>query len=785
MREFKNASCFLALFVMSFTAHAELHINELMQSNIDCIMDDLNEFPDSWVELYNSGDKPVLLSDYSIGVKDKISKAYNLPAYELRPGGFVIIYCDKQGEGMHTDFRLDSSGGPLYLWHKGDLVESFDIAKMPAPNISFGRIAEDSDIWGYQSEPTPGEANCGNVLKKLLPDPVFSVGGGICGQPLSLKLSLPSDAPKEARVVYTLDGTSPTSESEMYTGPIKISESTVVRAMLVADGYLSPQPVAQSYIFHGRVSELPIVSLAGDPAYFYDDKIGILVEGTYSGEKENFQFDWRRPVNIEYFETDGSCPVNQLIETRVKGGSSRVRPLKSMVVYANKRFGTKRLDHEFFPDQKPGLTDFKSLELRNAGNDFYELYLRDAICQYVMGMNSNVDWAAVQPVVLYINGEYKGVLNMRERANEDYIYTNYEGLEDVDVIENWYLLKEGTMDNMNEFNTFYSQDGHSMAEYEDWMDVNEFMDYMIGNMFFCNTDFPSNNMIMWRSQAEGGKWRWIAKDMDTCLGFNPKSPELKYLNWLYDKDFDTTQLPGNAPGATLLFRNLLSSTEARELFIDKCTVALGDYLQPELFASVLDSMLSKTEAEHQVFKNLYNFDWEWNNRGVLADFVKEWVSSRWEFMYGHFADFWGLNDPYPLQVKKSVADNMSVSINGIELNNDFDGKFYPGRLLTVSAKLPQNSEQVVAWSMTTVVNGEEQTEIYPVSELTIPFPVADMVRLVPVVGTGSVDDVVAGNNECMSVWYDVQGRALGTMRPSTPGIYLHHVGTHVDKVVVR
>ena len=79
--------------------------------------------------------------------------------------------------------------------------------------------------------------------------------------------------------------------------------------------------------------------------------------------------------------------------------------------------------------------------------------------------------------------------------------------------------------------------------------------------------------------------------MDTCLGFNPKSPELKYLNWLYDKDFDTTQLPGNAPGATLLFRNLLSSTEARELFIDKCTVALGDYLQPELFALCMATLL--------------------------------------------------------------------------------------------------------------------------------------------------------------------------------------------------
>ena len=99
-----------------------------------------------------------------------------------------------------------------------------------------------------------------------------------------------------------------------------------------------------------------------------------------------------------------------------------------------------------FPDQRPGITDFKSIALRNAGNDFDYLYLRDAIIQSNTAKHLDIDYQAWRPAIVYINGQYTGMLNIRERSNEDNIYTNYDGLEDLDMFENWGELKEGTSD---------------------------------------------------------------------------------------------------------------------------------------------------------------------------------------------------------------------------------------------------------------------------------------------------------------------------------------------------
>ena len=107
-----------------------------------------------------------------------------------------------------------------------------------------------------------------------------------------------------------------------------------------------------------------------------------------------------------------------------------------------------RLDYEFFPDQKPGLTDFKSLLLRNAGNDFDYLYMRDAIIQRTVASHVDIDWQAWRPAIVYINGVYKGMLNIRERSNEDYVYTNaaeggrQEELQPVQVL----LQQKGSYD---------------------------------------------------------------------------------------------------------------------------------------------------------------------------------------------------------------------------------------------------------------------------------------------------------------------------------------------------
>lgn len=104
------------IMVTGATAHAELIINELMQRNIDCIMDDLKEFTDSWVELYNAGNESVNLSDYALSISSKEKKSYKLPSRTVTSGQYVVVYCDKEEKDLHASFRLESGNdGELYL----------------------------------------------------------------------------------------------------------------------------------------------------------------------------------------------------------------------------------------------------------------------------------------------------------------------------------------------------------------------------------------------------------------------------------------------------------------------------------------------------------------------------------------------------------------------------------------------------------------------------------------------------------------------------------------------
>ena len=115
-----------------------------------------------------------------------------------------------------------------------------------------------------------------------------------------------------------------------------------------------------------------VVELSESNSYFYDEKKGILVAGTYNPEKKNYQHDWRRPVNLEFFTAaKQESQLNQLCETRIFGAASRDHALKSLALYAHKRFGPKRFRYEFFPDQRPGADEFKSFALRNAGLKSY------------------------------------------------------------------------------------------------------------------------------------------------------------------------------------------------------------------------------------------------------------------------------------------------------------------------------------------------------------------------------------------------------------------------------
>ena len=772
---------FIALSMMIFECveiHAQLIINEMMQSNVDCIMDDTNEFPDSWVELYNAGTSAVNLNTFKIGMTDNAVKAWQLPNQTVAPHGYVIIYCDKDAYGLHSDFRLETGkGNEVYLFCDGTKTDAVKgMKKQPAPNIAYGRVTDGANTWGYQNVPTPGTANCGKVCSEILGEPLFSEAGHVMtgSHTINLTISLQEGAPQGTQIRLTTDGSEPTKNSTLYVGPLFISTTCVVRAKIFCDGYLSPRSVAQSYIFFPRELTLPVISIVTNSNYFYDSKIGIYVDGTYQSDKKNYEFEWRRPINIELFEgKDTVCSINQLCETRVMGGATRSNKMKSLAVYANKRFGTKRFTYEFFPDQRPGHMDYKSFMLRNAGNDFDYLYMRDAIIQRTMGQNADLDWQAWRPAIVYINGTYSGMLNIRERSNEDNIYTNYDGLEDIDMVENWSELKVGDLDNFNKFTTFYNEHGHTMAEYEKWMDCKEYINLMAMNLYFNNQDFPGNNFVMWRPRTENGRWRFIAKDTDFGLGLYGSAATYKTLEWLYNPSYDADHAWANQYSQTRLFRRLMEDTDFAREFIDRTAIYMGDFLNESGTREVWDPMYNAISYEYPNHRKLIN-EW-WPTYSTELTNARNWLSVRTNSFYQQLADFYKLGMPTSMTINKALKTEelgmVKTIFNGVTLTKGtFDGCFFANRGVTLSATA-NGGRIVTGWKITQVsTGGTVNSSEVSGSSYTFTMPVCGTLAINAILGNADGID----NTTAASWTWRIDGDVLRLSNiPATTHIFLY------------
>ena len=793
MRQLRNSFlCILVLLttiILTTNADAQttskLVINELMQSNIDCIMDDLHEFPDSWVELYNNSDESINLKEYQIGIKE--GNAWQLPNKTIDAKGFIVVYCDKEEWSLHTDFRLDTGKGcVVYLFKGNEVVDSLPAAlpKMPAPNIAYGRKTDGGNEWGYQLTPTPGTTNCGEVCdeKHILGEPVFSEPGHVLtsSKKISLALSLPKDAPEGTQIYYTTDGKEPTKDSKLYTKEISINDSYAIRAKLFCDGWLSPRSTVQSYIFLDRNMTIPVVSITTNDDYL-NGKEGIFTKNTSKSNPIN----WRRPINFEMFvEPDKASVLNQICETRVMGGQSREWARKSMAIYANKRFGAKRLEYEFFPDQKPGVTNFKSIMLRNGGNDFQYDMLRDAVIQRTMGQNADLDWQAWRPAAIYINGEYHCLLNIRERSNDDNIFTNYDGLEDIDMMEiaqeNSKVvgeLKAGTEDNYDEFVKFYSETDHTLAEYAEWMDWEEYINLMVMNLYFNNQDFPGNNIVMWRPRTEDGKWRWISKDTDFGLGLYGKEATFNTIKWIYDPKYDRDRSWANTEEATRLFRHLMEDPDFNREFIDHCFIYMGDFLNEKSVCEIFDSMYELVYDELLVHKNELNppSPWGWGWGGSNEDNIKndaksirDWLSKRDNAFIKQMADFYKLGTAISMTINKDVegAEDTSICFNGVKLTKGtFDGKFFQDRAITLEGD-PESDKVVTGWKI--VTNGSNTEEVQG-SRLEMVMPQCTSLAITALIETNGIRTISNETTKAQDI-YDLNGRKVRSGSTSLEGL---------------
>lgn len=675
---------------------AQLIINEVMQSNVDCVMDDLNEFPDSWVELYNTSSKSINLRDYSIGLKNNASKAYSLPSATIEAYGHVLVYCDKESSGKHTDFRLESTEiGAVYLFKNGAVTDKFEnIPIQPTPNIAYGRKTDGSNVLGWLLTPTPTQKNCGKLADSVLGTPVFSDRGGLISgtKAITLKLSLPANTPSGTEIRYTTDGSEPIESSNLYTTSLRIDTSCVIRARLFKAGCISARSHTESYLRLDHETSLPIVSVVTDPKFLYDESIGIYVVGKDS-KNANYDHDWRRPMNFEFFEASNSVSVlNQLCEARIHGCTSRVRSLKSLAFYAHKRFGQKRFKYEMFPKDRPGETKYQSFILRNAGSDYYGLYMRDAIIQRSTAWNVDLDYEAYRAAVVFVNGKYVGIQNLRERSNDNNIETNY-GLEETDVIKNNYEVVNGDSENWTAFQAFYNESGHTWDEFEKWMDCQEYINLMVMSLFYNNVDFPGCNIICWRPKnANDGyptRWRWIAKDCEMAMGFSGMEYTWDVMAWFNDPNYSTRYAWANTSKGTRLLRTLLTDKTFFDRFVNCAMAYMGDFLNYEcVWKEVWEPMYEAIKDEYPYHRALYEKDYpSWISYESDMEYTKTWMQERGEYFAASIGSYYGLGKPRDLVIE--CDSSISFSFNGVSVKRPYWKSFYyPNRKIVLKSSEP-------------------------------------------------------------------------------------------------
>ncbi len=685
-----------------------LIINEVMQSNIDYLLVE-KDFPDSWVELYNSTDADVNLGGYRLGEHADGRGAYQFPggSGKVPARGHLVICCDKENRGLHTSFRIDSGQASLYLFNpSGQVTDSLLLPKMPAPNIAFGRVTDGAAEWHYEVTPTAGTANGGEGSSLLLPEPRFSVPGGLQTEPFALTLSLPQtdDLPADTRLYFTVDGTEPTRASRSIVGSqtFQVSQTTVIRAKLISAHALSPVSTVQSYIFHPRQTSLPVISIVTDQEYIFGNELGIASSIVQDG-RPNYMQAWRRPVNVEFYDTrqGGIQRFNQLAETAISGVSTREQPQKSFKIYANKRFGKKTFKGNFW-DDKPEVGKVKSFVLRSGGNNSFTTRINDALVQKLFGTHlDNLDWQAYQPVIVYINGIYRGEAGLRERSNEDFVEANHD-IEDIEMADETSYQQPADGSLFAQFRTTYRSRQSTYGQLEQQMDMDNFTKALLAEMYAMNTDFPTNNVSMWRPLEEGGRWRWILKDLDRAgmsLALYPSSFDM--YNYLFNPD----PLMYSGMYHFDLYKKLSTLPQWRDTFADYLLVCLGDFLKPHLVTALADEMSDEVYEELKYTFQAYNCTTEWGHyRQNLSNF-KNFLAGRPAHLLRQAAAYLNLGHVLAMTVANpqsldsdttgvslqnldssttGVSPDGQIRINGLPLTSgDFQGSCFSARPVTL------------------------------------------------------------------------------------------------------
>ena len=608
---------------------------------------------------------------------------------------------------LHTNFKLSSNGDDLILSDQDEIVIDSIFTGTLETDMSFGRYFESSS-WVLFAEPTPGSSNSTSSYAGALSPTEFSMASGFYNQAqISVELSTPDES---ATIYFTTDGTTPTMDDFNYGYSIPLTSTTVIRARAFLNGWLPSETESKTYIFGEDEAEgLPVVFLSTDPSTFFDEDTGMYVMGPnaswdfpYFGA--NFWEDWERSIHFEILETDGSGYAANA-GVKIFGGWSRAFPQKSLSIFSRSYYGPSTFDYGLFPDS--GIESYEAFILRNSGNDWESTMLRDGfITSLTNGLN--IDHQQYRPAVLYLNGEFWGIQNIREKVNEHFLASHHLiNAENIDLLDiqgvNEENIVHGTnIDYVNLLDYLENQDmGDPIVQnaLENWIDVESYMSYQAFQIFIDNRDWPGNNIKFWRDHRVGGKWRWILYDTD--FGFSIwESNAYTYNTLSFALNPNGPGWP-NPPWSTFLFRRMMDNDHFKHSFINIYCDLLNTVFQPNYLISHLDSIANNIEDIIPVHRARWYNNGNWPNSTVnwesRINTMENFSTNRRSYAINHIKNEFDLPNIAQTSLNIVPEGAGSIQLNTLKIiESGWNGYYFPTIPIEARA-IPNEGFQFSSW----------------------------------------------------------------------------------------
>ncbi len=569
-----------------------------------------------WIELYNRSDAPVSLDGWALSDREG-EPTWVFPDITLAAGDYLVVFAsgkDRRNPGadsnLHLDFKLDSGGEYLALLEPdGTVANEFSPLYPPQSRFhSYGRVGADgAGDFRYFAPPTPGAANtAGASYAAIAGAPGFTVAQGYYDTAVSLELT----ASPACTVVYTLDGSLPTADhGTTASGPLTISRSMAVTARTFCDDAIPSEPRAQTYLIglDPTMKSLPALTIVGDEEKNLFEPHGsmAIVGGQYLADPNNpgcnqpWCLTWQptslddfsqalmhgrsfeRPLSFSMlrneFTTDNVLAGEGFqidCGSRVSASSWRRPRMRrgddwiygnytkfSFRFYFRNDYGKGKLDYPLFPGS--AVTEFDKLVVRGGHNDDRNPFIRDELTRRLFidtgQIGSHGTFAN-----LFINGEYKGFYNLTERLDDEFQKSWWNTDNDFDILHN-FELNSGDLTAWEElFALVNGTDLSIPANYQEVaqrLDVVNFIDYLLVNIYAGTWDWPGNNWHAARERSPTGRFRFHVWDAEGGFGTYNAKP-VGFNTIANDLENDDNPIAN-------LYNRLRVSAEFRQLFAER------------------------------------------------------------------------------------------------------------------------------------------------------------------------------------------------------------------------